>query len=120
MRALFTLRRGVVDFLLQRLSAVIIGIYVLHVVVVFILNDGIDHQSLVRYFSSPYAKLLLSITVLSIVIHGWVGMWTIGTDYLRQYSLGAAANVVRRIYEVLIALTLVAYMAWMLVWVWVN
>ncbi len=110
-----TSRRGVWDFIIQRLSAVVIGTYVVHLVIIFSLNGDMDYAAWRSYFGSGYALLLSSLTVLALVVHGWVGMWTVGTDYIR--GQGRAAKV-RLFYQMIVGGALFAYLVWALSLIW--
>ena len=53
-------------------------------------------------------KTLLSLFVLLAALHGFAGMWVVGTDYLTARTLGFLspgltnqANLIRKIYEIL-------------------
>lgn len=106
---------GLVDFILQRLSAVVIAIYMIHLVIIFSLNSDMDYVAWREYFKSGYALILASLAVISIVIHGWIGLWTIGTDYIR--SNGAMSRL-GLAYQVAVVVVLVAYLFWALSLIW--
>jgi succinate dehydrogenase / fumarate reductase membrane anchor subunit len=49
----------------------------------------------------------LSIFILLVCIHAFIGLWTVGTDYLTQRTLGFISNglskkadIIRKLYEV--------------------
>lgn len=108
-------KRGLVDFIAQRLTAVIIGIYVIHISVIFALNGDMDYVAWRSYFTSGYSLLLSSLTVLAIVIHSWIGMWTVGTDYIRGQGV---AKGIRLGYQVLIGIVLTVFVFWSLGLIW--
>ena len=111
-------KRGLIDFIVQRLSAIIIGIYAIHLTIVFSLNGDMDYEAWKSYFSSGYALILSTLAVLSIVLHAWIGMWTVGTDYIRGQALGNAGNGIRIAYQFLLAALLIAYLIWVLMLIW--
>ena len=108
-------KRGLVDFIAQRLTAVIIGIYVIHLSVIFVLNGDMDYVAWRSYFTSGYSLLLSSLTVLAIVIHAWIGMWTVGTDYIRGQG---AAKALRTTYQLVIGTALLVFLIWTLSLIW--
>ena len=118
MKRLFSTQRGLLDFILQRLSAVILAVYVIHLIVVGVLLDELTYETVSAYFTSPYTMLLTTLVIVAIVIHGWIGMWTVGTDYIRTSSIGAAADSIRQIYQFVVAVALLAYLGWALWLVW--
>ena len=108
-------KRGLIDFIAQRLTAVIIGIYVIHISVIFALNGDMDYVAWRSYFTSGYSLLLSSLTVLAIVVHTWIGMWTVGTDYIRGQGV---AKGIRLGYQVLIGVVLAVFVIWSLGLIW--
>ena len=108
-------KRGLIDFIAQRLTAVIIGIYVIHIAVIFALNGDMDYIAWRSYFTSGYSLLLSSLTVLAIAIHTWIGMWTVGTDYIRGVGIGKG---LRLGYQVLIGTAVAVFLIWSLGLIW--
>lgn len=111
-------RRGFVDFLVQRVSAVILGLFALCVGGWFAVNPGAGHSELVGYLGTPVMMAFASLAVASLIAHTWIGMWTVGTDYLRPHYLGRAATVLRLAYQVGVGLALLAYGAWAVSVIW--
>ena len=108
-------KRGLIDFIVQRLTAIIIGIYVIHLGVIFALNVDMDYAAWRSYFTSGYSLLLSSLTVFAIALHAWIGMWTVGTDYIRGEGI---AKTVRLTYQVVIGIALVGFLIWSLGLIW--
>ena len=111
-------RRGLFDFLVQRLTAVILGLFALCVGGWFAVNHGAGHAELVGYLGSPVMLVFSSLAAVSFIAHAWVGMWTIGTDYLRPHYFRGLATVVRLAYQVVVVLALGAYGAWVFSVIW--
>ena len=89
-------RSGLSDFVLQRASAAILAIYSIWVMQFFLLAPSLDHDVLVTFFTSPVMQIGGTLAVLATVAHAWIGMWTIGTDYLRPAHVGALGAAPRR------------------------
>lgn len=109
---------GLADFVLQRVSAVVLALYVGCVVGWFLVNDGVSHGALVAYFGSMPMQLFSTLALLATAVHGWVGMWTVGTDYLRPHYFGTHATVFRFVYQCGMVLVLFVYVAWGLALFW--
>ena len=105
-------RRGLFDFLAQRLTAVILALFALSVAGWFAVNPDTGHVELVRYFGSPAMMVFALLAVASLIAHAWIGMWTIGTDYLRPHYFGRFATVIRFAYQMAIGLVLFTYGVW--------
>lgn len=111
-------RRGLFDFVVQRVSAAILGLFALCVGGWFAVNPGAGHVELVAYLGAPVMMVFASLAVASLMAHTWIGMWTVGTDYLRPHYFGRVATGLRLAYEVAVGLVLLAYGAWAISVVW--
>ena len=105
-------RNGLADFLIQRLSAVVLALYTLCLLSFFLVNEGVDHGHLMDFFGSASMRAFSVLAVLSTAAHGWIGLWTVGTDYIRPHYFGGAAVVFRMAYQLGCALVLFIYVWW--------
>ena len=105
-------RSGLSDFVVQRLTAVIIGLYTLCVLGFFLVTPDVDHARLVGYLGSTPMRLFSTLAVLSTAAHAWIGMWTVGTDYIREHYFGRHATVFRLAYQGGVLGLLFLYVAW--------
>jgi len=111
-------RSGLSDFVIQRVSAVIMAVYTLCVLGFFVANPGLDHAGLVGYFGSTPMVLFSTLTVLATAAHAWIGMWTVGTDYIRPHYFGQHHTTYRLIYQAGCVALLFIYVAWALQLFW--
>ena len=111
-------RSGLSDFILQRVSAVVLGAFGLCVAGWFALHPHGGHAAFAAWFSSPAMVVFATLSVAALVAHAWIGMWTVGTDYLRPHYFGSAATVVRLVYQGATALLLFLYLVWALSVIW--
>ena len=111
-------RSGLSDFVVQRVSAVVMALYTLCVVGFFIANPAMTHAKLVGYFGSTAMLLFSTLLVLSTAAHAWIGMWTIGTDYIRPHYFGAHATAFRLVYQYGCMAFLFVYVGWALQLFW--
>lgn len=105
-------RSGLSDFLLQRVTAVILALYAFCVIGFLVVTPELDHSKLVGYFGSTPMQLFSLLAVLSTAAHAWIGMWTVGTDYLRPAHVGGSATLLRFIYQALVVIALFVYVVW--------
>ena len=103
-------RSGLTDFLLQRVSAIVLGLYGLCIVGFLLANPEVDYDAWVQYMASPVMLLFGTLSIVSLGVHAWIGMWTIGTDYLSEHKMGRRAVFLRLIYQGLVALSIVVYL----------
>lgn len=108
-------KRGLLDFLLQRLTSVVVAIYMVHLVIIFSINSDMNYVAWREYLTSGYALILASLAILSVVVHAWIGMWTIGTDYLSGTGM---KKIGRLSYQVVVLIALALYMFWALGLIW--
>ncbi len=110
-------RSGLADFVVQRVTAVILAAYSLCLLGFFI-GEDITYASLTGFFWSTTMQLFSTLATLSIATHAWIGMWTIGTDYLRPAHIGGAATTIRFAYPLICLLVLFVYLVWSLQLIW--
>ena len=73
---------------LQRWSAVIIFIYLIYLLSFFISTHQINFEIWNIFVQTLVFKISTSIVFCSIIIHSFIGLWTVGTDYLTPRVLG--------------------------------
>ena len=92
-------RSGLADFVIQRVSAAVMTLYTLCVLGFFLTHPQMTHADLLRYFASTPMVLFSTLMVLSTAAHAWIGMWTIGTDYIREHYFGRHSTAFRLVYQ---------------------
>lgn len=102
---------GLRDWLIQRVSAVVIGGYILFLAAFILAQPHVDYVSWHTLFSHMWMKLFTLLCLLSLVLHAWIGVWTVTTDYLNKTSL-------RLPIQMLVALSLIAFFAWGIAILW--
>ena len=93
-------RSGLTDFVIQRVTAVILLAYAACVGSFFYDNPGLDHAAHVGYFGHAGMQIFSTLAVLSTIAHAWIGLWTVGTDYLLPGHIGKSATAIRFIYQI--------------------
>ncbi len=96
---------GLRDWLLQRITAVILGVFFLVVLGFFVANPNPTYQCWYALFDCNAMKLLTIFALLSMVMHGWIGLWIVLTDYVKPKGL-------RLVLQIAIILTLIALLVW--------
>ena len=113
-------RNGVSDWLIQRVSALVLAAYTLCIFGFVVLNPGLDYETWSGFFNYTGIQVFTMLAVLSTCAHAWIGMWTIGSDYLREHTLGSGAATLRFIYQVGCVLIIAAYLFWGINILWGN
>ena len=103
-------RSGLYDWLMQRISAVILLAYFLFVACVLL--GGVDYASWKALYSQTWVRIFSLMALLSLGVHAWVGLWSVLTDYVTERMMGTAGNVLRVILQVVCGLTMFTYVVW--------
>ncbi len=111
-------RSGLTDFLLQRVSAVVLGLYGLCIVGFLVFNPDVDQAGWIRYMTSPPMLAFGTLAIVELGVHAWIGMWTVGTDYLNEHKIGKYATVIRLLYQSIVVLVVFIYFVWGLGVLW--
>ncbi len=96
---------GLKDWLIQRVSAVYLLVYLLLVLGCFGMHAPFSYEQWVGLFQSPFVKIATVLAFVMILLHAWIGIWTVTTDYIR-------CTVLRLTLQVLVALGLSAQLIW--------
>ena len=105
-------RSGLSDWIIQRFSAVILAAYTLFVLAVLVSMPELNYESWREVFSKNSVRLFSVIALLALGGHTWVGMWTVGTDYLTDRQLGGKGTFIRLIYQSFCVLLIAVYLLW--------
>ena len=105
-------RSGVSDWLIQRVSAIVVALYTIMLLGWMLLAGEVTYAIWRELFSSTWMQVFTLITLLATCLHAWIGMWTIGSDYLRTRTLGEGADTLRYVYQIACILILLIYFFW--------
>ena len=93
--------QGLRDWLFQRVSAIVMALYVICMTWYLFTHHGLNYDQWHELFSLTGMKIFTIIFIISLLYHAWIGMWTVFTDYIKPASL-------RLVLEVLMLLMLAA------------
>ena len=102
---------GVKDWILQRLSAVVLAVFVFFLVGYFISNPHPNFAQWQALFSYWWMKWFTLLVAIMIVFHAWVGIWTVLTDYIH-------CVLIRSGLQLLFVLAYVLYIFWSVKILW--
>lgn len=103
-------RSGLSDWLMQRATAVVLLSYFGYLA--FVLVSGVDYVQWRALFDQTWMRIFSMLALVSLVIHAWIGLWVVFTDYLTPRMLGAAGNVLRLGAQAVCALIVFTYLIW--------
>lgn len=104
-------RSGLQDWLIQRVTAVILAAYTVFIFSCIILIGSDNYERWHALFSHPLTKIATLMALISLIAHAWIGIWTITTDYLKLLAI-------RLFFQILVLLTLLGYFIWGIRLVW--
>ncbi|MDO7653543.1 MAG: succinate dehydrogenase, hydrophobic membrane anchor protein [Porticoccus sp.] len=111
-------RSGLSDWLLQRTTAIVLAVYVVFVTFYLLTNPDLQYNQWLALNSHLCMKVLNILTVLSIAIHAWIGLWAVLTDYVTVRLLGPKATPLRIVLQLGMILVTLVYVIWALDIVW--
>jgi len=98
-------RSGAYDWMIQRVSSVVLALYFAFMLGVFVFNPNMDYATWSALFSKTWMRIFTLAALVSLAAHAWVGLWTITTDYLKN-------GVVRFLAQALCGLVMFVYFVW--------
>lgn len=113
-------RNGTSDWVIQRISAVVLLAYTLFLVGYLLLHPDINYLQWKALFSLTCIRIFSLAALLSLVAHGWIGMWGIATDYLTERLLGPKGNVLRWLFLLACGVLTFVYLFWGIQILWGN
>ena len=105
-------RSGLYDWVVQRLTAVVLGVYFVGLFGYLIMNPDLNFQQWQALFSTTWMRIASLMALLSLCAHAWVGLWTVSTDYLTTYLIGSKATVLRLLWQVGSVVLMFIYLVW--------
>ncbi|MBA4142934.1 MAG: succinate dehydrogenase, hydrophobic membrane anchor protein [Nitrosospira sp.] len=102
---------GLRDWLAQRVTAVVMAVYILWLVATMLASPPQDHAALKAIFSNQWIRIGSLLFLVSLFWHSWIGMRNILMDYVHDTG-------VRLTLQVLVILSLLVYTVWSVEILW--
>ncbi|WP_148715501.1 succinate dehydrogenase, hydrophobic membrane anchor protein [Chitinolyticbacter meiyuanensis] len=84
---------GLRDWLVQRVTAVIMLVYALGIVAFLLLANGASYAAWQALFACLWVKVLTTVTVVALLWHAWVGVRDIWMDYVQPVGIRLTLHV---------------------------
>ncbi len=105
-------RSGLFDWVTQRLSAIILAAYTVFILYWLSQHSPSDYEQWRALFDGTAMRIFSLLALLALIVHAWIGIWTIATDYLTSLTFGKAATAVRLTFLCACALLVFVYLVW--------
>lgn len=105
-------RSGLSDWIIQRFTALLLAAYTLFIVGYLVLNPDLTYDQWQTLFSNVCVRIFSFIVLVSIVAHGWIGLWVVLTDYVTERFMGSSALVIRMIVLTVYAIVNMVFLVW--------
>ncbi len=102
---------GLHDWLVQRVTAAVMGIFSLVVAVYLLMQPSFGYDTWVELFSGNVMRTFSLLFLLSVFYHAWIGVRDIVMDYVKPAGI-------RLTIHVLVILALVLYLIWSVQILW--
>ena len=102
---------GLRDWLVQRVTAVVMAVYAVFMVVYLLLQPSFGYDTWIELFSGNIVRTFSLLFLLSLFYHAWIGVRDIVMDYVKPASI-------RLLIHVLVILALVLYVIWSVQILW--
>ena len=105
-------RSGLYDWMVQRVTAVVLAAYSVFMVAWLVCNGPVDFAAWQGLFDQTWMRIFSLMVLIALGAHAWVGMWTISGDYLNERALGKKALVFRFLFQALCGIVMFSYVVW--------
>ncbi|MDQ1237510.1 MAG: succinate dehydrogenase, hydrophobic membrane anchor protein [Wigglesworthia glossinidia] len=85
---------GIYEWLLLRISGLLIFLYILCISTFIVYHAPINYINWSYFFSKKIIKIFTIVTIFSIAIHGWIGIWQVITDYVKPLFIRIVIQVI--------------------------
>jgi succinate dehydrogenase / fumarate reductase membrane anchor subunit len=104
-------RSGLRDWFIQRVTAIIIAAWFFTFMFFWLTHSQLIFPEWHHFFTHLLIKIFTLFALLSVLLHAWIGMWVVLTDYIKPIYL-------RLFLQVLTILLLISYVGWGFKIVW--
>jgi len=111
-------RSGLYDWLVQRVSAVVLAAYTLFIVGVVVCTPELVFAEWKELFGQLWVRVFSLLALVSLAAHAWIGLWAVLTDYITVRLMGEKATVIRLVVQAVLAVINVTYVVWGIEIIW--
>ena len=102
---------GLRDWLIQRVTAVVMALYSIFIVIYCMMQPALDYNAWTLMFSNDIVKSFTLLFLLAVFYHAWIGVRDVVMDYIKP-------AFIRLLIHVLVILSLLLYVIWSVQILW--
>jgi len=106
------------DWIVQRISAVVLAVYSVVLLGFFLTHSNVTFVEWSSFMTSLPMRLFSLVAILALAGHAWVGMWTVFTDYITSGKMGESAPRLRLVLQTLMILAILVFLFWGIMIFW--
>lgn len=104
-------RSGAGHWLLQRITAAVMVFYCCLTLTFLLFHRALEFHDWKMHMESDAVRIFTSLFFVSMMIHAYMGVKDIVSDYIRSHT-------VKRVFDVLMLILIFGYLIWVLVILW--
>ena len=108
------------DWYIQRVSAVVLATYTVVVFAWVLLHGGFNYEQWLSFMMTLPMKIFSLLAILGLVVHAWIGMWQVFTDYVTTRHMGPSASGLRIVLTSAVIVAVFVYAIWAIQIFWAN
>ena len=85
---------GLRSWIIQRLSAVYLALFLLYALAAFNMNPPVSYQQWHDWFARPAMNIASGLFFIALLLHAWIGIRDVILDYVKPFSLRLTMLVV--------------------------
>lgn len=105
-------RSGLYDWVIQRVSAVVLAAYTLFLVGFILLTPEVGYEQWKGLYGQLWMRIFSLMALISMVAHAWIGLWAVLTDYLTTRLMGTKGTVLRVLAQMVLGVVALTYTVW--------
>ena len=109
---------GLSNWMLQRVSALIMTAYLIFMVAYFFVNPSPSYDQWLSLHSTLAMRIFSLLAILSIATHAWIGVWCVLTDYITVRLIGPKATPIRMFLQLAMIAVILFYVVWTIDILW--
>ncbi|WP_455211584.1 succinate dehydrogenase, hydrophobic membrane anchor protein [Kaarinaea lacus] len=78
---------GLKAWLVQRLTAVYMAVFILFAVIKFLLTPPQSYQEWIAWVAHPVTNAALALFIVALLFHAWVGLRDVIMDYVKSFTI---------------------------------